>query len=107
MQKYNRISEEIWSPEQLCSASTEDERPDTAAKMGPKLEMHNQIVLKSMTLQASLKYQMLETFDEGWVSTNSKKPCVAYVNVRVSRRLKEELVWAIDKQLRFIINNVI
>ena len=29
----------------------------------------------------------------------SYKVGVAYVNVRVSRRLKEELGWAIDKQL--------
>ena len=28
---------------------------------------------------------------------------VAYVNVRVSRHLKEELSWAIDKWLRLII----
>ena len=28
---------------------------------------------------------------------------MAYVNVRVSRRLKEELAWAVDKQLRLII----
>ena len=32
---------------------------------------------------------------------------VAYVNVRVSRRLKEELGWAIDKRLRLIINTVL
>ena len=65
MQKYDHISEEIWSPERLYSASAEDERPDTAVKVGPRLEMHNQIVLKLMILQASLKYQMLGTFDEG------------------------------------------
>ena len=29
---------------------------------------------------------------------------MAYVNVRVTRRLKEELSWAIDKWLRLIIN---
>ena len=28
---------------------------------------------------------------------------MAYVNVRVSRHLKEELSWAIDKRLRLII----
>ena len=56
VQKYDHISEEIWSPEQLDSASAEDERPDTAAKVGPKLELHNQIVWKSMILLASLKY---------------------------------------------------
>ena len=44
VQKYDHISKEIWSPEQLDSASAEDERPDTAAKVGPKLELHNQIV---------------------------------------------------------------
>ena len=65
MHKYDHISEEIWSPEQLYSANAKDERPDTAAKVGPKLEMRNQIVLKSMILQASSKYQILETFDEG------------------------------------------
>ena len=32
---------------------------------------------------------------------------VAYVNVRVSRRLKEELAWAIDKRLRLIINAIL
>ena len=36
----------------------------------------------------------------------SYKVGVAYVNVRVSRRLKEELGWAIDKQLRLIINKM-
>ena len=44
------VSKEIWSSEQLYSAISstdyEDERPDTAAKVGSKLEMHNQIVLK-------------------------------------------------------------
>ena len=44
VQKYDHISEEIWSPEQLDSASAEDEIPDTAAKVGPKLELYNQIV---------------------------------------------------------------
>ena len=29
---------------------------------------------------------------------------VVYVNVRVSKHLKEELAWAIDKQLWLIIN---
>ena len=28
---------------------------------------------------------------------------VAYVNIRISRRLKEELAWAIDKQVQLII----
>ena len=32
---------------------------------------------------------------------------VAYVNVRVSRRSKEELGWAIDKRLRVIINTML
>ena len=32
---------------------------------------------------------------------------VAYVNVRVSRHLKEELSWAIDKRLRLIINTML
>ena len=32
---------------------------------------------------------------------------MAYVNVRVKRRLKEELAWAIDKQLRLIINKML
>ena len=30
------------------------------------------------------------------------KMCVVYVNVRISRRLKEELAWVIDKRLRVI-----
>ena len=30
-----------------------------------------------------------------------------YVNVRVSRRLKEELSWAADKRLRLIINTLL
>ena len=32
---------------------------------------------------------------------------VAYVNVHVSRHLKEELGWAIDKQLQLIINKML
>ena len=32
---------------------------------------------------------------------------VAYVNVRVSRRLKEELAWVIDKRLRVISNKML
>ena len=32
---------------------------------------------------------------------------VVYVNVCVSRRLKEELSWVIDKRLRLIINTVL
>ena len=32
---------------------------------------------------------------------------VAYMNVRISRRLKEELGWAIDKQLWLIINKML
>ena len=32
---------------------------------------------------------------------------VAYVNIRVLRRLKEELGWAIDKRLRLIINKML
>ena len=37
----------------------------------------------------------------------SYKVGVAYVNVRVSRRLEEELGWAIDKQLRLISNKML
>ena len=37
----------------------------------------------------------------------SYKVGVAYMNVCVSRRLKEELAWAIDKQLRLIINKML
>ena len=32
---------------------------------------------------------------------------VAYVNVHVSRRLKEELAWVIDKRLRAISNKML
>ena len=32
---------------------------------------------------------------------------VAYINIRVSRRLKEELGWAIDKRLQLIINKML
>ena len=32
---------------------------------------------------------------------------VAYVNIRVSRHLKEELAWAIDKWLRIISNKML
>ena len=32
---------------------------------------------------------------------------MAYVNVSVSRRLKEELGWAIDKRFRLIINTML
>ena len=32
---------------------------------------------------------------------------VAYVNVRTSRHLKEELSWAIDKRLQLIINTIL
>ena len=32
---------------------------------------------------------------------------VAYLNVRVSRRLKEELGWAIDKRIRLIANKML
>ena len=32
---------------------------------------------------------------------------MAYVNVHISRRLKEELGWAIDKWLRLIINKIL
>ena len=32
---------------------------------------------------------------------------VVYLNVRISRRLKEELCWAIDKRLRLIINKML
>ena len=32
---------------------------------------------------------------------------MAYVNVHVSRRLKEELGWAIDKRVPFIINKIL
>ena len=37
----------------------------------------------------------------------SYKVGMAYVNLRVSRRLKEELGWAIDKQLRLIIDKML
>ena len=32
---------------------------------------------------------------------------VAYVNIRISRLLKEELAWAIDKQFWLIINTML
>ena len=32
---------------------------------------------------------------------------MAYVNVRISRRLKEELAWVIDKRLRVISNKML
>ena len=32
---------------------------------------------------------------------------MAYINVRVSRRLKEKLGWAIDKRLQLIINKIL
>ena len=32
---------------------------------------------------------------------------MAYANVHVSRRLKEELSWAIDKRLQLIINTML
>ena len=32
---------------------------------------------------------------------------VAYMNVRISRHLKEELAWAIDKWLWLIINTIL
>ena len=32
---------------------------------------------------------------------------LTYVNVHISRRLKEELAWTIDKQLWLIINTVL
>ena len=31
---------------------------------------------------------------------------VAYMNIRVSKHLKEELSWAVDKWLRLIINTI-
>ena len=37
----------------------------------------------------------------------SYKVGMAYVNVHVSRHLKEELGWAIDKQLRPIIDKML
>ena len=40
-------------------------------------------------------------------STSVIKVGVAYVNVRVSKLLKEELAWAIDKQLGVISNKMI
>ena len=33
--------------------------------------------------------------------------CVAYMNVRVLRCLKEELVWVLDKRLQLIINKMV
>ena len=32
---------------------------------------------------------------------------MVYVNVHISRHLKEELTWDIDKQLRLIINTIL
>ena len=32
---------------------------------------------------------------------------VVYVNIHISRQLKEELSWAIDKQLQFILNTML
>ena len=32
---------------------------------------------------------------------------MAYMNVRVTRRLKEELAWVVDKRLRAISNKVL
>ena len=32
---------------------------------------------------------------------------MAYVNIRISRHLKEELAWVIDKQLRVISNKML
>ena len=32
---------------------------------------------------------------------------MAYVNLRISRRLKEELAWVIDKRLRAISNKML
>ena len=40
-------------------------------------------------------------------STSDIKVGVVYVNVQVSKRLKEELGWAIDKQLWLIINKML
>ena len=37
----------------------------------------------------------------------SYKVGVAYVNVRVSRHLKEELAWVIDKRLRVLSNKML
>ena len=38
---------------------------------------------------------------------NTVEVGVAYVNVRVSRRLKEELAWVIDKRLQDISNKML
>ena len=35
------------------------------------------------------------------------KVSVAYMNVHILKRLKEELAWAIDKQLQFISNTML
>ena len=40
-------------------------------------------------------------------STSVIRVGVAYVNVHVSRHLKEELAWAVDKRLWLIINTVL
>ena len=40
-------------------------------------------------------------------SIHEEQVGVVYVNVRVSRHLKAELGWAIDKQLRLIINTML
>ena len=41
------------------------------------------------------------------LSASVIKVGVAYVNVRVSRRLKEELAWTIDKRLRVVSNKML
>ena len=41
------------------------------------------------------------------LSASVIKVGVAYVNVRVSKSLKEELAWAIDKQLRVVSNKML
>ena len=41
------------------------------------------------------------------MSASVIKVGVAYVNVRVSKSLKEELAWAIDKRLRVISNKML
>ena len=61
VQKYDHISEEIWSPEQLYSASAEDKRPDITAKVGPKLEnLWAKISVISLKLFCDLVFKAMQ-----------------------------------------------
>jgi len=58
--KHDHTSKEIWPPELLYFAGTEDERLDTFAEEAPKLEVHSQIVIKSVILKVSSRcYRLL------------------------------------------------